>query len=198
MFFKKRQKSELPDDQELIQRFLQTRDNHWAGQLFDRYIHLVFGVCMKYLKNEELAKDQTMTIFEKLIVQLPKHDIQNFKSWLHVLTKNECLLYLRAQKSRPLEVSGEITVQVMESAPFVHLNEEDELEMRIQSLESCIDALASEQQRCVRLFYLEKKNYQEIVALTGFELKKVKSYLQNGRRNLKICIEKKGGRSQQP
>ena len=161
------------------------------GVLFKRYTHFVLGVSMKYLKDEELAKDMAMQVFEKLLNNLKKHEVQNFKSWLHVLCKNECLMYLRKRKTLGVQITNEIMetdfmeYQIAEH----HMDEESNLEEDLTKLESCIETLKSEQSVCIRLFYLEKKPYDEISSSTGFDLKKVKSYIQNGRRNLKICIE---------
>lgn len=153
-------------------------------------MHLVFGVALKYLKSEEAAKDLAMQVFEKLLYKLTDQKVDNFKSWLHVLTKNECLMQLRKEKSRGEQNKVELNGQVfMENEPVAHLNGEEELEEDLSKLEVCIGKLKNEQETCIRLFYLEKKSYQEIELITGFELKKVKSHVQNGRRNLKICVE---------
>ena len=191
MFFRKAGKKQEWTDRELIARFKRTGDNELAGILFDRYIHLVFGVCLKYLKNEEQAKDFTMQVFEKLLGQLKKHEVQNFKSWLHVLTKNHCLMHLRSLKTRPVEISNEMMeASAMEFQPALHHEEEPSLEEDLEKLETCMQKLLNAQRQCLELFYYQKKCYQEIHQQTGFELKKVKSYIQNGKRNLKICIEK--------
>jgi RNA polymerase sigma-70 factor (ECF subfamily) len=58
-------------------------------------------------------------------------------------------------------------------------------------LEEAIQELSEEQKLCVNLFYLQKKSYQQITDRTGFTLMQVKSYIQNGKRNLKIILEKK-------
>jgi RNA polymerase sigma-70 factor (ECF subfamily) len=153
-------------------------------------MHLVFGVSLKYLKSEEAAKDMAMQVFEKLLIKLRGQSIDNFKSWLHVLTKNECLMQLRKQKTNGEQNKTSLNGHVfMENEPVVHHNGEDELEADLSKLETCIGKLKNEQETCIRLFYLEKKSYQEIEQLTGFALKKVKSHVQNGRRNLKICVE---------
>ena len=178
-------------DRELISRFQKTEDNRFVGVLYKRYAHLVFGVGLKYLKNEEQAKDMSMQVFEKLIDKLKTQSIDNFKSWLHVMTKNECLMALRKVSTRAhMQVVSLEEHHIMENESGLHLDREDVLESDLSHLETCIGNLKNEQQQCIRLFYLQKKSYQEIVSLTGIELKKVKSHIQNGRRNLKICVEK--------
>ncbi|GAB5527215.1 MAG: sigma-70 family RNA polymerase sigma factor [Roseivirga sp.] len=190
MLFRKRENIASYSDLALISRFQKTGDNIYVGELYKRYIHLVFGVSLKYLKSEEAAKDMAMQVFEKLLYKLTDQQVENFKSWLHVLTKNECLMQLRKQKTRgednPVELNGQA---FMENEPVMHLNGEEALEEDLSKLEVCIGKLKNEQETCIRLFYLEKKSYQEIELITGFELKKVKSHVQNGRRNLKICVE---------
>lgn len=165
------------------------------GTLFKRYSHLVFGVCMKYLKNEAMAEDMSMQVFEKLITSLKEHEIQNFRPWLHMVTRNECLMHLRKQKGQQvteLEPSRtENDDEVMEFAAEEHLDDVEWKEMQLDVLEEGIKSLNEEQRLCIELFYLQKKSYQEVADLTGYDLKKVKSYIQNGKRNLRIFMEKR-------
>jgi len=192
MFFKSADKYQAKTDDWLIDKFKDTGDLDFLGSLYERYMHLVYGVCLKYLKDRDASQDAVMQIFEKLIVELPKRDIENFKPWLHVLSRNYCLMHLRSQKSRfareeKLLESNEI---FMESDYELHHNNETALDHDLMALKKCIDELKSEQKECVKLFYLEEKCYQEITEATNHELKKVKSYIQNGKRNLKICMDK--------
>lgn len=190
MRFKKSRNIALYDDSELILKFQQAGENSYIGVLYKRYTHLVFGLCMKYLKEEEAAKDMVMQVFEKLLLKLAGQQIENFKSWLYVFAKNECLMHLRKAQRTPVKAEMKINGQeFMENGHSVHPDSEDELEEDLNKLETCIGKLNEEQQTCIRLFYLEKKSYQEIESSTGYPIKKVKSYIQNGRRNLKICVE---------
>jgi len=177
--------SELTD-LELIARFKETGSNDWVGLLFSRYTSLVYGVCLKYLKDREESKDAVMQLFEKLLTTLKEHKIEHFKSWLYVTSRNHCLMKLRSQKGKYAE---ELSPFLMETSPDVHL-EEDELESNLGKLENCIEKLGHEQKVCVKMFFLQEKCYKDITVLTGYELIKVKSFIQNGKRNLKICMEK--------
>ena len=190
MFFKKSRNIAHYSDQELISAFKKSTDNALVGELFKRYSHLVFGVCMKYLKAAQPAEDLSMQVFEKLLKKLASQEIEHFKSWLYVFTKNECLMHLRRQKAQGNQRFLPINEQAfMENEPWEHPDSEDLLEYDLSKLETCMGKLKQEQEVCIRLFYLEKKSYQQIEEQTGYELKKVKSYIQNGKRNLKICVE---------
>ena len=174
-------------EDEIIALYRQSGDQLLIGQLFNEYIHLVYGLCLKYLKSREDSQDAVMSIYEKISQALLKDEVKHFKSWLYMVSKNYCLMELR--KKNP-ELNNPL---VMENTLDAHLNEEDDfLESRIEALEACIEELKKEQQRCVRLFFIMKKSYQQVNSETGIELKKVKSHIQNGKRNLKICLEKKG------
>ena len=173
-------------DLELIRQYKESEDLEILGYLFSRYTSLVLGVCLKYLKDREEAKDAVMQVFEKLVQSLKEHNIENFKSWLYVTTRNHCLMFLRARKGKYKE---ELSLQLMDSELILHLEEEPEMEQNLSKLEKCIEQLAEEQKRCVQLFFLEEKCYKDITGLTGFDLNKVKSYIQNGKRNLKICMD---------
>lgn len=192
MFFRRSPKKIIKTDEELLSQYQASGDIAPLGELFERYLHLVFGVCLKYLKNEEESKDMSMLIFEKLTQSARNTEIRNFKSWLHVLTKNECLMLLRSKHYKLRQAAVKINNETEVDLAFsLHpQEEEDELEEHLQELSMAIEELPPEQQRCIRLFYLEQKCYREIAALTGYELNKVKSHLQNGKRNLKAYMQK--------
>ena len=192
MLFKSKAENLHKPDAWLIDKFAKTKQLDYLGILYERYMHLVYGISLKYLQDRPASQDAVMQIFEKLIEEIPKREIANFKSWLYVLAKNHCLMYLRSQRARinqekHIEEYNEI---FMDSNYELHHNNEMKLEQDIQLLKKCIEELRSQQKECVKLFYLEEKCYQEIAEITNFEMKKVKSYIQNGRRNLKICMDK--------
>ncbi|MFK7952680.1 MAG: RNA polymerase sigma factor, partial [Ekhidna sp.] len=138
------------------------------------------------LKNSDDSKDAVMSIYEHISVKLRSTEVQHFKSWLYMVSKNYCLMQLR--KNNP-EISSDI---FMETTEAVHLIEgEDQLEDDLTALEECVEELKTDQRDCVKHFFMEKKSYQEVNEITGIELKKVKSHIQNGKRNLKICLEGK-------
>lgn len=176
-----------PDDAALLLRYKSTGSLDALGALYNRYMHLVYGVCLNYFKEEEASKDAVMQIFEELVVKLKIHEVQNFKSWLHVLTRNHCLMALR-KLAKNNTVSIDDTF--VENTDFVHLDIDDTKETQLTVMEKCMESLTEEQRRSVDLFYLQEKCYKEVAELTGYEMVKVKSYIQNGKRNLKICIEK--------
>ncbi|MFT3705511.1 MAG: sigma-70 family RNA polymerase sigma factor [Agriterribacter sp.] len=157
------------------------------SQLYQRYMELVYGVCLKYFKEPERSKDAVMNIFEELVQKLQVHEVTNFKSWLHTLTRNHCLMQLRTPKNLK---TTEFNHEYMQSEEIVHLNGMLEKEAQFGKLEKCMDTLPAQQKESVQLFYIEQKCYEEIVNITGFEWNKVRSYIQNARRNLKICMEK--------
>ena len=173
-----------------MENYRSTGDLEILGELYKRYMHLVFGLCLKYLQNREDASDAVMQVFEKLIIEVPKHDIQNFKSWLYVLAKNHSLMKIRSDKSRDKKMDRWIKDQedYMEFYPDLHPIDEARND-DYPGLKECIEKLKQEQKTCIELFYYQNKSYREIVQILKMEEKKVKSYLQNAKRNLKICLE---------
>ena len=186
-FIKNTTKINEQDDSSLIAAYKESGDLEVLGQLYNKYMHLVFGVCFNYFKNEELSKDAVMQIFEELVTKLKIHEVKNFKSWLHVLTRNHCLMALRKSAKNPTVALED---NFVENGSFVHLDIEDTKETQLTVMEKCMETLSEEQRKSVDLFYLQEKCYKEVADITGYELLKVKSYIQNGKRNLKICIEK--------
>lgn len=177
-------------DSELIERYRHSYDNAYIGELFQRYAPMLFGVCMKYLKDEERAKDGVMDVFEKVLKDLKRHDVENFRTWVYSVAKNHCLMGLRKEKSLDRRHDGYtyMTRQIMELDLPEHLNGESEEETD-RKLNAAINSLNQQQQKCIRLFYFEKKSYDQIEVETGYDNKQVKSFLQNGKRNLKIHLD---------
>ena len=175
-------------DQELLERFYADRDNQWLGILLERYTLLLLGVCMKYLKNEEQARDSVQQIFLKAITELQKYRVDYFKSWIYMVAKNHCLMQLR-------DKPGKNTVEVKDNIPAEAIEADKESlilnEKTYEYMSQALKELNADQQLCVTLFYMEKKSYQQIAEQTGYNMMQVKSHIQNGKRNMRILIEKK-------
>lgn len=192
LFFKKKHKPQTETD--LLKEYRQTGDLSILGKLYEPQMEMVFAIAMKYFKDEDDAKDAVMQIFEELIPKLRQHEVENFKAWLGMVTRNFCLMALR--KKNLIVADGEIFADedssenhFMEFSTIEHLNDDFDVEQNLTKLEDCLKTLNSEQKQSVELFFMQEKTYQEVSQLTGFEINKVKSYLQNGKRNLKNCIE---------
>lgn len=177
-------------DEALLLRYRKSGELDMLGVLYERYMELVYGVGLKYLKAEDAAEDAVMAIFEELTQKVKQHEVQNFRSWLYVLARNHCLMKLRKQQ-RNLTVSFE--PEFMQSEEGEHPTFEwDNLENgQLEALRSCIGELPEQQRHCIEQFYYEGKSYKEIADLLNEDVGKVRSFIQNGRRNLKICMEKK-------
>ena len=178
-------------DRELVERYRYSYDTTYMGVLFQRYAHLLFGVCMKYLKNDDRAKDAVMEVFEKVLTDMRRHDVEDFRPWIYTVTKNHCLMGLRKEKSQNLKQEDYIrfTQEIMETEDVMHLNGMSAIEMD-KNLLAAIETLKNEQQQCVKLYFFEKKSYEEIQEQTGFTYNEVKSHLQNGKRNLRLQLTK--------
>ncbi len=177
-------------DGELINRYSESNDSVFLGIIFKRYSHLVLGLCIKYLKNEDEAQDVVMQIFEKLSSDLKKHKIEFFKSWLYTYSKNMCLMELRKKQSqlkKDIELQ-ENNILFMDSVDSSHHNNAEEKEKTILKLEIALNTINKEQKQCIELFYYKNKSYNEIIEITGFSANEVKSHIQNGKRNLKLKL----------
>lgn len=187
MTFLKNISSDEVSDKDLVAAFKQSGQLGYLSTLYQRYMDLVFGVCLKYFKDAERSKDAVMDIFEELNKKLRQHEVENFKGWLHVLARNYCLMQLRSPKQMK---TTEFNADFMQSGQTTHLlNEALEKEETFVKLEQCMETLPEDQKQSIQLFFVEKKCYNEIAEITGYEWNKVRSYIQNGKRNLKICLE---------
>lgn len=180
-------------DADLLVKYRQTENNLFVGELYARYMHLVYGVCMKYFENAEDSHDATIEIFEKLLEDLKNHEIDYFKGWLYSVAKNHCLMKFRKDKTR-IENRPDLQeelVKVMEWDTNVHLDNGSPKEEQLITVEEAILQLSAEQRLCIELFYLQEKSYQQIMEQTGFDFRQVKSFIQNGKRNLKNLLSRK-------
>lgn len=175
------------DDKELLQHFYNDGNNEWLGILLERYTMLLFGVSMKYLKNEEEAKDAVQQVFLKVIGELHKYKVEYFKSWLYMVAKNHCLMKLRDKGKYTQEINEKTMAAPHDLSDIMTVIEKDKT---LELLSMAILQLNKEQQLCVTLFYLEKKSYQQVADETGFTMMQVKSHIQNGKRNLKLQMER--------
>ncbi|MFT6245606.1 MAG: RNA polymerase sigma-70 factor (ECF subfamily) [Salibacteraceae bacterium] len=182
MLFSRKNKYKTLSDDELLRTYKEKQSSEVIGEYYQRYGHLVMGTSMKYLKNKFDAEDLVMHLFEKLPEKLLSHNISNFKSWLYIVTKNECLMLLRkkgnltSSLTRELEDTNDVDLKI-------------EKEAQLDMLEDAIEDLKEEQKECIKLFYIESKSYQEITEMLRLDIKKVKSAIQNGKRNLKLNLE---------
>jgi RNA polymerase sigma-70 factor (ECF subfamily) len=177
------------EDSVLLAEFIETQNLDVLGELYNKYIHLVYGVCLKYFKDREKSQDAVSSIFEKLITDIGDSKIENFKSWLYVVTKNFCLMELRKEQSQKRRHDQFSADSFMESTQTLHPIDEERNDDVEAQLKKCIEKLKNEQKACIELFYFQDKCYKEIAQQLKIEEKKVKSFIQNGKRNLKICLE---------
>ena len=186
MFAFKSSKIDTAQDHELLLHYQESKELQVLGDLYQRHTEMVYYVCLRYLQDSELSKDAVMNIFEELIHKVNKQEIKDFPRWLYVLSKNHCLMYLRSQKNKT-----QISLDEFVKFPGdMHQYEQyDEKEEQLTYMEGCLGKLPDKQQQSVRLFFLEEKCYKEISESTGYSLNEVKSYIQNGKRNLKNCME---------
>jgi RNA polymerase sigma factor (sigma-70 family) len=185
-FFTRTIKPDEADDEALLQSYRSSGDIAVLGRLYEKYVSLIYGVCLKYLKDEDEAKDAVMGIFEELVNKAKQHDIKQFRAWVYVLARNYCLMHLRSGKKMEMVALDDF----MENAPDVHPVNKYNNEAYLAALERCMQQLPDTQKESVNLFYLQEKCYKEIADSTGYSLNEVKSYIQNGKRKLKICLEK--------
>ncbi len=181
-------------DEQLIEYYQSNYDTNALGVLYKRHTRFVYYVSMKYLKDPERSEDMVMQVFEKLFKELKSQNLIKFQAWLHTVTRNECLMLLRSEQSQ-LKKQQEFKKDEesdMEISDELHLTEKKILDKRLDMLQEAVKSLKPEQKQCVELFYIQEKSYVEISEHTGFDIKQVKSFIQNGKRNLRIFLDRSG------
>lgn len=182
-------------DESLVEYYRNSHDLVYIGELYLRYTKLVYGVSMKYLQNEDDAQDATMSIFEKLVTELKKHQVTAFRPWLYMVVKNYCMMEFRkSTKQRKNQADLKIvTEHNVEMPADLHLENRDDKEIVLKQLELGMQQLKEDQKMCLQLFYIENKSYKEIVDKTNYTINEVKSHIQNGKRNLKNYMTENNG-----
>ncbi|MCB0701044.1 MAG: sigma-70 family RNA polymerase sigma factor [Chitinophagales bacterium] len=178
-------------DEELLKLHRSAADSRWLGVLLERYTVLLLGVGIKYLKDKDEAADAVQQVFLKVLTSLPEEEMQNFKGWLYILMRNHCYQLLRNKKHN----QGEAAIENHSASGDVDIKELYELELTIDELNESLTELDEGQQVCIKLFYLHKMTYQQIMEQKGFSFMQVKSHIQNGKRKLKkLLLEKRQNR----
>ncbi len=180
-------------DEELVAKFAQTKQQAYFEELYNRYLHLSYGVCLKMMKNEADSRDVVSDVFKTLYLKLPTANVQSFKAYVYAVSRNECIAKLRKRKSESKKMQEwqrtENTQNAfMENDGLVALSDVGPSMDKL--VENAIARLGDEQRTCIHLFFYDNKSYKEIAAQTGYSEKHVKSFLQNGKRNLRIALEK--------
>lgn len=173
------------EDATLIERFRSDGDTTWLGIALERYTLILFGVCMKYLKEEEQAKDAVQQVFLKALSEIPKYEIDNLGGWLYQVARNHCLSWLRSKK----DYASEEPLKYIPQPEEVPLSLLLEKERNIDKMREALMEIKEDQRICVASFYLDKKSYAQISEETGLDIKQVKSNIQNGKRNLRLKLE---------
>lgn len=184
-FFPRKRTSDL-SDQELMARYRQGGDKALVGELYNRYAHLVYGACLHYFADRELARDAVLQIFERLFESLRQQQPDNFGVWVNTVARNHCISELRkqqVQRKRSEAYTHEVHSDLLDDTMDPQQRED-----QFRRLEEAVRRLGEDQRKCIELFYFGDKSYREIADLTGFSEKDVKSHLQNGKRNLKIAL----------
>ncbi len=175
-------------DAQLLGAYLDTGRMEWFGELYNRYLPLVYGLCLKYLGDRAEAEDAVMQIFEEVAAKIGRAEVREFRTWIYAVARNHCFQQLRRRKPG---ISFDDALPVMESDDFLHLLDKKDDEARLMALQLCLERLPDPQRRAIELFFFEQMSYADIVEQTEYNLKSVKSYIQNGKRNLRICMETK-------
>jgi len=183
-------KKEYSSDEELLRHYKKSGDKELFADLFKKHVSMVYGTCLFYLQDKNEAQDATMQLFEKLLLDINNREIDNFKGWLSFVVRNHCISLIRKNKSLTKNIKSyyefEYETPDLEQEEKINATSEDKL---LENMKACLPKLKENQRLCVELFYLKNKSYQDIANETQFSLNEIKSYIQNGKRNLKLLIE---------
>ena len=183
-------KKEYNSDEELLQHYKKSGNKEVFADLFKKHVKVVYGTCLFYLQDKDEAQDATMQLFEKLMLDINNREIDNFKGWLSFVVRNHCITLIRKNKSNTKNIKSYYEFEYEEP----DYDKEEKIsgvsdDVLLENMKLCLPKLKENQRICVELFYLKNKSYQEIANETQFTLNEIKSFIQNGKRNLKLLLE---------
>lgn len=183
-------KKEYNSDEELLKHYKQTGDKEIFADLFKKHVSVVYGSCLFYLQDKDEAQDATMQLFEKLMLDVNNREIENFKGWLSFVVRNHCISIIRKNKSQTKNIKSyyEFEYEAPNSDTEEKINSVSD-DVLLENMQLCLPKLKENQRICIELFYLKNKSYHDIANETAFTLNEIKSYIQNGKRNLKLLLE---------
>lgn len=183
-------KKEYQSDEELLKHYKQSGNKELFADLFKKHVSVVYGSCLFYLQDKDEAQDATMQLFEKLMLDINNREIDNFKGWLSFVVRNHCISLIRKNKSQTKNIKSyyEFEYEAPDYEQEEKINSVSD-DMLLENMKDCLPKLKEDQRVCVELFYLKNKSYQDIANETNFSLNEIKSYIQNGKRNLKLLLE---------
>ena len=150
------------------------------SDFFVLYREDVLGLCYYYTRDVELSKDLTMDTFETYLKRGKKGPVINdIKSYLLGIARNLCMAHFK--KSKRTQSIEESVLQFMEYEDENAPNGEEVIDRLMMSM--C--KLTTDQRRCVELFFIKGCSYNQISKKLNFSYNEVKSFIQNGKRNLK-------------
>ncbi|MFQ5674351.1 MAG: RNA polymerase sigma factor [bacterium] len=174
-------------DNATIRSYLETRDVRYLGRLYEAYKKTIFWHCLKMVGNEEDAKDLASETFIRTFDRIEDFKLgAPFCPWLMRIATNLCIDHLRKKNRYKF-------YKFDETHSAVAIQNESEPKQPMISGERIIEKLKKLkplQKRCFCLFYIHNLTYKQIAELTGYPLGKVRSYIQNGKRNFKLLMEK--------
>jgi RNA polymerase sigma-70 factor (ECF subfamily) len=183
-------KKEYSSDEELLKHYKQSGNKDLFADLFKKHVSVVYGTCLFYLQDKDEAQDATMQLFEKLMLDINNREMDNFKGWLSFVVRNHCISIIRKNKSQSKNIKSYYEFEYedanYETEEKINAVSDD---VMLENMKQCLPKLKENQRLCVELYYLNNKSYQDIANQTGFTLNEIKSYIQNGKRNLKLLLE---------
>lgn len=175
-------------DKDLLAQYAASGNAEYFGVLYNRYIPLLYGVCLKYLNDESKAQEAVARLFEELLLKLPGCEIPAFRTLLY---NEACDYCFRVIEKENKEIPVRFNNNKPESAEILRLLCDEETgDKRTQALHNCLGRLPDGQRICITHFFIKEMSYADIVEKTGYALNTVKSNIENGKRNLMICINK--------
>ena len=173
------------DESSLLLKYLKTNDLSYLLELYRPYMHLVYGLAFKYVKDPKQSQEIVYCIFKKLIKDIKRQEVRVFGNWLYNLSLDFCKQWRdrgRTESDQIVALGGSTQTPV----EFYDDKDDDSFEEEISSMEDEVMRIKSQQEKCSQLFFKEQRCFQEIADITGWEVSEIKYHVKNAKRKTNI------------
>jgi RNA polymerase sigma-70 factor (ECF subfamily) len=173
-------------DEDILQKYQVSFEAEYIGELFRRYVPLLYGIGLKYLQSADKAQDAVMQLFETITTQTPLNEIKEFKTGICTLMKNRCLQTLHENHQ---EKPADSQTNTIEQHEILSIFEKEQTDEKRRMLQMQVKKLPVEQRIPIIRFFTDEMSYMDIADSTGHKLKQVKGLIGDGMQNLKTYME---------
>lgn len=173
------------DDTKLIQACI-LNNRKAQFELYRKYYAFVSGICIRYLKEEAVARETVNDIFLKLFTKISAFDITkaSFITWLRTIAVHTCLdkMKLSAFENKTLPLDTETIKDELPAAE----------NFTAESILQVLHTLPNRQSAIFNLFIVEGYTHDEIGKMLHISAGNSRWYLNDAKQRVRKALSQTG------